>query len=87
MVIVKRNNKYVFTPPYHRDSRLLTNPSYRTTHETTYPYHDTGKYDHITSRYKQDAPFVKKIPKRKVSKLIRSFRPHIPYIGHLRQFG
>ena len=66
-MIMRNTKKYVFTSPYHRDSRLISNPSYKTTHETIYPYHDTGKYDHITSRYKQDAPFVKKISKRKVS--------------------
>ena len=51
--------KYTFTPPYHRDSRLIIRPSYTTTHEITYPYHKRGRYGHIKSRYKQQPPFIK----------------------------
>ena len=53
------NRKYTFSPPYNRDSRLVIRPLFKTTHETTYPYHNLGRYNHIKSRYKQQPPFLK----------------------------
>jgi len=51
--------KYTFSPPYHRDSRLIIRPSYATTHCISYQHHKCGKYGHIKARYKQQRPFVK----------------------------
>ena len=76
--------RYVFSPPYHRDTRLVANPLYSTTHEMTYPYHETGIYDHITSRYRQQPPFVISSTKNVYRGISRSLRPHIPYIGRKR---
>ena len=86
-MIMKSTKKYVFTTPYHRDSRLISNPSYKTTHEVTYPYHDTGKYDHIKSKFKQQSPFIKNTRDRKYVPLYRSLRPHIPYTSRVRQYN
>ncbi len=50
--------KYIFSPPYNRDSRLVIRPFYTTTHEMSYVYHKGGRYGHIKSRYKQQPPFI-----------------------------
>ena len=55
----QHHSRYVFNTPYHRDTRLVAKPLYSTTHEMTYPYHETGRYGHVTSKYKQQAPFIK----------------------------
>ena len=52
------SRKYVFSTPYHRDSRLIIRPLYTTTHEMTYPYHKRGRYGDIKSRYKHQPPFI-----------------------------
>ena len=55
------NRKYTFSPPYNRDSRLIIRPLFTTAHEISYPYHNSGKYNRIKSRYKQQPPFVKHV--------------------------
>ncbi len=52
------SRKYVFSPPYHRDSRLIIRPLYMTTHGMTYTYHKRGRYGDVKSRYKQQPPFI-----------------------------
>ena len=51
--------KYILSPPYNRDNRLVIRPLYTTTHTMTYTYHKRGRYGDIKSRYKQQPPFVK----------------------------
>lgn len=80
----RTSTKYIFSPPYHRDTRLVAKPLYSTTHETTYPYHETGRYDHVTSRYKQQSPFVISSTKNVYRGISRSLRPYIPYVGRKR---
>ena len=77
-------SRYIFSTPYHRDSRLIAKPLYTTTHETSYPYHNNGKYDHIVSKYKKDLPFIKSSTKNIYRGIHCSLRPHVPYVGRKR---
>ena len=73
----RSSSRYIFSPPYDRDSRLVANPLYTTTHETSYPYHNNGRYAHIASKYKQCTPFIKSPSKNVYRGKSKSFRSHI----------